>query len=787
MPVAEGFMRDVSFSDQRVLTDEDFLSGVKLPGSAGVALRAAVARGDRSAWARSIAEHFRSRMAPRWPFYMHGTAWMEINGRGDTLEKADGLLRREFRNSWPPFAAASFATPQGSVDWDAFGRAMGTSMGRNTFVPELTTAFALTGKLEYLRAVRELLFAFADARPFVLEEGFHEDHDRYFGGPANPTLNVLARSLRWIDLMHSGALHTDVFSDDDVFRLVKQLWFYAMQYYRFVGDPMRRDNHHLCDHGKAAFVFGVAFPEFTIAKEMVAQGRETIAFHFANNVLPDGGYAEHCTKYQYHILYTYCFVHALAKANGIALLAPKQVRQLERWIEFNARACKPDGIIVEFGDEFGGSLAHLFCTMAAPVMTPRIAAMSRALGYEPGKLAYETPQALARRFRRWSPGTPPRVGLSPWFSHPREPRKPVRTALPTPASVQYPHGGFTFFRDSWTPHADFLAVAHYTDSLPHSHTHWDMMSFVLHSGGHTLIGDPATWLYTDPRKVDRESRGYSYSVDAHNCLVMDDDTLKPFKALGHPCCWGGYPPKHGLGLFAAGGPIEVSEMWHDAYAPTRHRRFVVRIDGVGFAFVDLLSRSGLDLRPHQYSQLVHFSGGVALSTASPEAGASLSASLAEASCTIVPGAETCSSWRTWRDERLRGLYGVAADASGNGPWVAELTRRQQGPSVFSTFLLTRGAGTARYLGCTAAKEGYRQHEGISANAIDLGPPGRLLLASCPYGAALESTELSTDAELAVVLLDRRGARKAWAMARGSRLAVGGRMLVRGRKREWLQG
>src|SRR6185369_7628110 len=117
-------------------------------------------------------------------------------------------------------------------------------------------------------------------------------------------------------------------------------------------------------------------------------------------------------------------------------------------------------------------------------------------------------------------------------------------------------------------------------SLPHSHTHWDMMSFVLHTQGRTLIGDPATWLYTDPRIFTpphgQELRGYTYSVDAHNCLVMNDDTLKTIKALGHGCSWGGYPPKHGLGIFEVGGPIEVAEIWHDAYAPTRHRRFVVQ-------------------------------------------------------------------------------------------------------------------------------------------------------------------------------------------------------------------
>src|SRR5262249_38693362 len=158
-------------------------------------------------------------------------------------------------------------------------------------------------------------------------------------------------------------------------------------------------------------------------------------------------------------------------------------------------------------------------------------------------------------------------------------------------------------------------------------------------------------------------RGYTYSVDAHNCLVMNDDTLKTIKALGHGCCWGGYPPKHGLGIFEVGGPIEVAEIWHDAYAPTRHRRFVIHLRGIGFAFVDLLARAGLDLRPHQYSQRFHFEGDVEIHPQTPQPGEIMTVTLGDALATIVPGREVESSWKSWRDERLIGVYGVPAERS----------------------------------------------------------------------------------------------------------------------------
>ena len=35
-----------------------------------------------------------------------------------------------------------------------------------------------------------------------------------------------------------------VVSDQDVFWLVKQIWFLSLQYAPLIGDPMRQDNHH---------------------------------------------------------------------------------------------------------------------------------------------------------------------------------------------------------------------------------------------------------------------------------------------------------------------------------------------------------------------------------------------------------------------------------------------------------------------------------------------------------------------------------------------------------------
>ena len=71
--------------------------------------------------------------------------------------------------------------------------------------------------------------------------------------------------------------------------------------------------------------------------------------------------------------------------------------------------------------------------------------------------------------------------------------------------------------------------------------------------------------------------------------------------------------------------------------------------------------------------------------------------------------------------------------------------------------------------------------------MDLGEHGQLLVASCPYKKPLETPEFSTDAELAVVLLDTKGAVNAWALARGSKLTVGAKKLAVGKARDWIAG
>ena len=775
-------MREIPFTHQAATTDEQFLEHLNLP------------RGVQRN-ARGVAEHFRTRTSPAWSFYSHGSPWHETDAVGPVLEKAENLLRNRFRNSWPPHQWIDLGNGADDPDWAKGLAEAHTSICRHTFVTELTTAFALTGDARFAAKAIGLMQSFVRAYPFALDPRFAEDHDTYFGGSGDSTQMTAYRLFRWTDFLHSGAAHVpEACGDDDLFWLVKQIWFYTMQFARLLGDDLRRDNHHLLDHGHLPFVMGLAFREFDISDELVKEGARVIRHHFGHNLLKDGAYAEHSTNYQYHVLYHFAHPHGVAKANGYKLFPKTRVEQMRKWVEFSARAGKPDGTLPGIGDEPGRPLRHLFGTLATPLMDKKLAAMARGLGCVPGTHHFTTAADVARAMRKWRPGERVPVGISEYYTS--APQRPDPKKLPTPATCQYPHGGYTFFRSHWSPDADYLAVSHFAGDYA-AHSHWDMMGVTLHTRGKTLIGDPAAWLYVSPRfhghggdhrkLVAQQSlpyRGYSYSVNAHNCLVINDDTLKPLEAMNHGTFWGGWPPRHELGVFEAGGPIEVAEVWNDANYPTRHRRFVVHVVGLGFVIVDLMSARP-NLAPHEYSQYFHFEGDVEISPQTPDNGLPLRAAHGDAACLIIPGAETESRWRTFRDPYLDDVYGVSH--TNGAPWIAELTRRIRGRAVFTHFILTGDAADmtdarCRHLAGAPASWLDWQHAGISANALDLGDLGTLLVASAPYDTPLRSDDLATDAELAVVHLDPRGKPGAWLLVRGTHLTVRGKQLWRSRRK-----
>ncbi len=777
-------MHRVQWTNQLTVSDHDFISQLTLPTSDQAQVNKALKNKNLDQAKRIVAQYFLHRGNAHWPFYMHGTAWMEKDGRGKVLDKAKGLLKNIFKDSWPPYPRVNVNNKKGKWDWQIARKHTGiSSVSRMSCIPELSTAYALTGKTAYAHKAKELSYSFVQALPFILEDGFEHDHDRYFGGPSNDTLAVTYRIFRLTDLLHSGVAHNrDVYNDADVFWLVKQIWFLSLQFSPLIGDEMRQDNHHLVDHGHLMFNVGAIFPEFKHSKKMLPYGRKVILHHFKTNVFKDGGCTEHSLQYQYHCSYHYFHPLAVALANKIPLFTKVQQQTLKNWIRFFADTCKPNGVQDEAGDSSGTELTYLFSTLGTPVLDKELAAIGESYGYTAGFMVTTSAAQTAKAVNTFKKDQASYFGMSSYYAKVGK-TKSLGKHLPKQPSAHFRKGGFTGFRSAWDKNADYLLVCHNEYSIPHGHAHWDMMSFNYTTNGETLIADPATHLYGDFRYYDpkhAEMRGYTYNMMAHNCLIMNEDPLKTCRAQGHNTFWGGYPPKTKVLKTKLDGAIQFIEMSHQGYDPYTHHRYMIFLPGIGAISIDRITRPkglGNDLRPHQYTQLYHFEHKVAVNNTLKHE-QSLRADLNSSSCTIIPGQESESQWHVERDAWLKDMLGKKQP----GPWVASLTRRIQGPTVFSNFILNKSAiGNkkqlqAEYLGSAKGEFTFPLKDGYSAHRLPLGKHGTLLIASCPFKQNLKHDDFSTDADLAVVLLDKQGRIQASLCEKGTQLKVGKKRL-----------
>ncbi|MCH2176694.1 MAG: heparinase II/III family protein [Lentisphaeria bacterium] len=760
----------MNYEDQSAFRDEDFVKLINIPGLQRCK--------DISEQRTFIATHFRNRATPNWCFYMHGTAWPGEGDRQPVLDAADKLKQGIFANSWTPYQSIKLKKGN-NIDWKK-GAPLRFTIYRNTFVPELTTAFVQTGDSSYLKTCLELIKSYIAANPFTLDPMFYQDSDSYFGGLEHDTLAVCRRAFRWFDFLYTGVMQMpNMMSDEEVFYIFKHLSFYAIQYQRFVGDKMRVDNHHLIDHGYACFIFGTMLPELKFASKMQTYGKKTIGFHVDNNLFTDGSYAEHSLKYQYHITFSIMYPQLLAKENGIDLLDGKQIRCLSKWLSLFAHACEPNGRLLSIGDEQGGYINYLFETLAPAVEDDSITAMIQGLGYQARQTESFNGESLKRIAKRFKEGVPNHHGLG-------KPSKKVKAKL-APTYGIFPIGGFSFMRSAWTKGADYMGISHFSESIANGHTHWDLLSPQISCQGEALIADPSAYMYQQwrnfPDNEQRRRRGYNYAVEAHNTLVVNNNYLNNLEYLGHDCVWGGEPPRHALHNAKKSKFITAIDLSHDGFPEMRHRRIFAQVTGVGFITIDYMNEDGDNMiRPHEYTQLLHADFDVAVEQLGPLTQFQLSKKQANLCVVPGPGSECQVSQRP--DKMLEGMT-LKSGKVKRGPELIEISRRHRGKAVFSTFYITgtNKVSTAALKSLIPTTPFMHQHPGINAYEIRTKDKGKVLLLSAPFKQKLKLKDIETDARLALVYYSANGRVIDYLMLEGKTLIAPGIKLTHPRKQK----
>ncbi|HTL53481.1 MAG TPA: heparinase II/III family protein, partial [Planctomycetota bacterium] len=410
---------------------------------------------------------------------------------------------------------------------------------------------------------------------------------------AHPQLSSCYRMFAWGDMLRSKVFMTPgVLSDEFWFWVLKQFCFFHIQFSRFVGAPFRADNHHLMERGVALYFMGVQFPEFAFAREMEAYSCRIIRQHFDHNILKDGAGSEHCCSYQYRCFIRYALPDSVGRLNGRDVLGPDRAKRMHRFLLFQGLVCAPDGKLPDVGDGGGTPISEVVAQSGAMYESAELKAIDAAIGTQ--ELAINP--AYAAGFKK------------------------IKPRLPRELAAVYPIGGHLALRDGWKKDANFLWLGLKNGSLYNVHTHWDTLSFAMSAFGRTLIGDPVGRTYG---RMEDLARGYYFSMDAHNGLIVDDDILTSYKALAK--WWGGQPPRidSAFTMFDPQNGFDYASFSHPGYRPLLLRRDVLFVHGRYFLITDGLSMdfrgfnavfgSEGDIRPHEMIQPLHFEEDVPVS------------------------------------------------------------------------------------------------------------------------------------------------------------------------------
>lgn len=578
--------------NQATFTDDDFWNGLNLELPALAPVAKLYRAGDRSAAATALVRHFRTRTTPKISPYHTDEFWddwpdMPVVRRAD-LFLSDRTVVPSGHSVVPIQLAGKPGDPFG-IDWSKAQKAK-IAVARQRLTAEMVASYEQTGAQKYADGVESFLRAYAASLPFAIDPAFHPDDFASFGGRGHEQLASCYHMFCWGDLLQSK-LFRDVgrLSDEFWFWFLKQHWFYHMQFSRFIGAPFRADNHHLMERGVTLYFQGVQFPEYAYAQEMETYSREIIRKHFDHNILKDGAGSEHCMSYQYRCFIRYALPDSVGRLNGRDLLGPARAKKMKEFLLFQGLACQPNGQLPTVGDGDGAPISEIVSQSGAMYLSPELKAIDQAIGTQC--------QAVNSAFRKAFAKVKPR--------------------LPDQLAAIYPIGGHLMLRDGWKKDSNFMWLSLKNGSLYNVHTHWDTLSFHLSAYGVPIIGDPVGSTYG---RMQDDARGYYFSMDAHNGLIVDDDILTSYKALAK--WWGGQPSRidSAFSAFQPQAGVDYVSFSHPGYRPLMVRRDVLFVhdkywivtDAIDMNFKGFNSVFGSegDIRPHEYTQPLHFEAGV---------------------------------------------------------------------------------------------------------------------------------------------------------------------------------
>jgi hypothetical protein len=327
-------------------------------------------------------------------------------------------------------------------------------------------------------------------------------------------------------------------------------------------------NTHLTGEALALYVVGVALPELAASRRWTETGRRILLEEIDRQIHADGGHAERSTHYQRYTLDFYLMALVTARHDADADATRRFTDAVSRLAAFTRTMADDAGRLPLIGDDDGGMLWP-FAGRECPDVRDSLALAALLLG-RPDLAPWGGQEESV-----WIVGARACDGATARQYDGAEVHELQRCDSAI-ASRALTDTGYVVARDTAGSHAVFdVGQQGYLNA---GHAHADALSITLTLAGRPLLVDPGTSTYT----MDRRVRDHLRSSMSHNTVTIDGRSQAVSSGPFH---WKTRADARLDGWRLSAG-FDWAEASHDAYAPVRHRRTLLRTAESGWLVVD---------------------------------------------------------------------------------------------------------------------------------------------------------------------------------------------------------
>lgn len=329
-------------------------------------------------------------------------------------------------------------------------------------------------------------------------------------------------------------------------------------------------NTHLTGEALALYVAGVALPELAASHRWADTGRRILLEEIDRQIHLDGGHAERSMHYQRYTLDFYLLAYLTAERDRDEEAASAFAAASRRLAEFTRTIADDEGRLPLIGDDDGGMLWPITgraCRDVRDSLALAAVVLDRP-DFAPWGIQE---QALWIAGCRAAAAPPPGRDAAPPCIDTSDVRHTTGAASRALADT-----GYFVARDARGDHAVFDVGLHGYQNGGHAHA--DALALTLTLAGRPFLIDPGTSTYT----IDRRLRDQLRSSMSHNTVTIGDRS----QAIpAGPFHWRTHADAR-LHAWAHSAGFDWAEAFHDAYAPVRHRRSILRTAGDGWLIAD---------------------------------------------------------------------------------------------------------------------------------------------------------------------------------------------------------